>query len=293
MPAMLPQVPPEPGWYPDPWDPASTRWWDGQAWTGHISRVPFRWAPSDGYGSDPDPGEPTGWFPPLRPLPAAAAVLATALVALVTAGNAVVAGTTDLRVVSGSVGLATLVISTFGFPAAGLFASWRWGSKNLGRDLGLRARWIDLPIGLAGAFVLTVTVVVGGLLVEYLDLPKGTNLDDVESAGRNPLLFLLLAVLAGVVAPITEEILFRGVLLRGLSSRFGPKQATMLQAAVFGCAHLTISQGWGNVTMIAILGTVGLALGVLAQLTGRLAPGMVAHSLFNLGQLSLLWLTLG
>jgi hypothetical protein len=24
-----------PGWHPDPWDPQSVRWWDGQQWTGH------------------------------------------------------------------------------------------------------------------------------------------------------------------------------------------------------------------------------------------------------------------
>lgn len=25
-----------PGWYPDPWDPRRTRWWDGTAWTAHV-----------------------------------------------------------------------------------------------------------------------------------------------------------------------------------------------------------------------------------------------------------------
>jgi len=27
--------PPAPGWYPDPWSQAPTRYWDGSAWTGH------------------------------------------------------------------------------------------------------------------------------------------------------------------------------------------------------------------------------------------------------------------
>lgn len=34
---MSPQPPPPPGWYPDPWRQAPWRWWDGRAWTAHIS----------------------------------------------------------------------------------------------------------------------------------------------------------------------------------------------------------------------------------------------------------------
>lgn len=276
---MLPQAPPRatPGWYQDPWGPRSLRWWDGREWTGHTS-----------VGAEPE-----GWFPYPRPLPMAAAVLAICLVAAVTVGNALSVALSDLRFAVVLIGLATFAISTFGFPGAGWFASRRWGTRNLGVDLGLRGRWVDLPLGAGGAVALTATVIAGGLIVELLGLPQGSNLEEVKEVGRNPLLFLFLAVLAGMIAPVTEEILFRGVLLRGLSSRFGRVGATVGQAVVFGLAHLTVSQGWGNLTMVTILGTVGLLLGGLAQLTGRLAPGMVAHSLFNLGQLGLLWLTLG
>jgi hypothetical protein len=36
---LAPPRPPsdEPGWYPDPWQQSRIRWWDGKAWTGHLS----------------------------------------------------------------------------------------------------------------------------------------------------------------------------------------------------------------------------------------------------------------
>lgn len=31
-----------PGWYPDPYGHAPLRWWDGQAWTGHVQGQDLR-----------------------------------------------------------------------------------------------------------------------------------------------------------------------------------------------------------------------------------------------------------
>jgi hypothetical protein len=41
---------PPPGWYPDPWQAAPARWWDGEQWTAHVE---------DGPG---DPETPEGWL---------------------------------------------------------------------------------------------------------------------------------------------------------------------------------------------------------------------------------------
>ncbi|MEZ5412655.1 MAG: DUF2510 domain-containing protein [Acidimicrobiales bacterium] len=29
----------QPGWYPDPWQVAAWRWWDGRTWTAHVAQA--------------------------------------------------------------------------------------------------------------------------------------------------------------------------------------------------------------------------------------------------------------
>jgi hypothetical protein len=48
----------DPGWYPDPWQPARRRWWDGTSWGDHT------WDPNQ----PPQPvQQPTHWLPPPDP----------------------------------------------------------------------------------------------------------------------------------------------------------------------------------------------------------------------------------
>ena len=90
-----------------------------------------------------------------------------------------------------------------------------------------------------------------------------------------------LLVLAVVAAPIAEEIVFRGVVLRGLLSRNGAVVAVAVQGIVFGLAHFDPVRGTGNIGLILVLSAVGGVLGLAAYHFRRLAPTMIAHAILN------------
>ena len=67
-----------------------------------------------------------------------------------------------------------------------------------------------------------------------------------------------------------------------MQSRIGWTGAVWAQAACFGLAHFQPGLGLGAVSVIAGTMSIGVVLGYLAHITGRLGAGMVAHGMFNL-----------
>jgi membrane protease YdiL (CAAX protease family) len=160
------------------------------------------------------------------------------------------------------------------------YASRRWGTGHVGADLGARVKPVDAAIGLAVAFIALQAERIALLVVEILHLPVRSNTEGVSiSSDRG--LYLTLAALAIVAAPLVEELFFRGLLLSALRSRLGPVAAVAVQGAVFGAYHASPNYGTGNVGLVVILAAVGVVFGATAQLTRRLGPGMVAHALLN------------
>jgi membrane protease YdiL (CAAX protease family)/uncharacterized RDD family membrane protein YckC len=83
-------------------------------------------------------------------------------------------------------------------------------------------------------------------------------------------------VLIAIVAPIAEELFFRGMLFGGLRGRLSTYPAAAISAAVFGGLHATT-----GVTAVPPLIVFGFLLALLYERTGSLVPGMIAHALNN------------
>ena len=150
--------------------------------------------------------------------------------------------------------------------------------NGLVRDLGLRGEGRDVPRGL-GLGAATQLLVVPLLYLPILWLTDRSR-DDVAAEAREltdkatGVGVLLLVLVVVVLAPVVEEIFFRGLLLRSLENRLGPTWALATSSTLFGLAHFQLLQ-------LPALIVFGLVAGWLAQRHGRLGPAIFAHIAFN------------
>lgn len=157
-----------------------------------------------------------------------------------------------------------------------VLASRRRGTGRLSGDLGLRVERSDvLPGVLAGLgsqfLLLPLLYLPFELLSDDLNVSEKAE-ETLGVASGGPL--LLLAILVIGVAPVVEELFFRGLLQRTLAQWVPPLGAVGLSALLFGITHFQPVQLLGLIAF-------GFVLGLLAQRAGRLGPSLIAHMSFN------------
>jgi membrane protease YdiL (CAAX protease family) len=112
-------------------------------------------------------------------------------------------------------------------------------------------------------------------------LPPGGNLGDLDDVG--PAGAALLLVTAVIVAPLVEEVAFRGVLLRALMRRLHFWPAAALSSFLFALLHVPGSDTLGgSVQVAATIYAFALVQCELVRRTGRLAPAIGVHATMNL-----------
>jgi membrane protease YdiL (CAAX protease family) len=77
-----------------------------------------------------------------------------------------------------------------------------------------------------------------------------------------------------IIAPITEELLFRGIILRGLLSRHRPATAVVVTAILFTVLHLN---PWQSVSALFL----GIVLGWFYVRSGSVAICIFGHATYN------------
>ena len=97
-----------------------------------------------------------------------------------------------------------------------------------------------------------------------------------------PAAVALLIFVAVICAPVIEELVFRGLMLRTFmrAMRFWP--AAILSSLVFALLHTyEVSTLAGAVTLAGVVGTLAITNCVLVRLTDRLTPGIAVHAISN------------
>ena len=81
-------------------------------------------------------------------------------------------------------------------------------------------------------------------------------------------------IVGAVIAPLVEEIFFRGFLFQGFRQRYGWVTAMLLSAAIFAVAHLEL---------VALIPTfiLGCLLAYLFHRSNSIWPGVILHFLVN------------
>lgn len=268
-----PTPPPPPGWYADPWAQQPLRFWDGTRWTPHTAASAD--APLPAAVQVPGPVEP----PKLPGRYAGLAVLT--LVSAIAAEFAVALALRDVLHLPILLDFMVIGVVLYGIlllPARTIAAA---TGQSWADAFGLRGRLVDVPSGVIVFIISTLASIIAATPFASHDRFQGNNTGVLERYRDHLLAYVLLGVMAVVVAPIFEELFFRGVLLRTFNDRLGPKYGNAAQAALFGLVHIQPLAGTHNVTVVVSITAAGLVLGWSANRYGRLAPGMVGHALRN------------
>jgi membrane protease YdiL (CAAX protease family) len=137
------------------------------------------------------------------------------------------------------------------------------------------------------ALILTVIVMIGGTaaLMEWSagELPDSSAQDTVEAfRGSNSVAFrLTLAFMAIVIAPIYEELLFRGFLYGVVKRSTDRWFAAVFTAIVFAVVHYHV----GSAPQLFML---GLGLAIAYERSGCLLVPIFMHVIFNAGNIAML-----
>ncbi len=153
------------------------------------------------------------------------------------------------------------------------------------RGFGLRPRTIPRDLGWAFVTLFAVWPIVGAAIVVTIgigkallgpqfELPRHVGLKIITESPALPLQ-VLIVFLAVVIAPVVEEMLFRGMIQTTLRSYVGrPWPAIIITAVMFASVH-------DNATHWPALFALAVGLGYSYEKSGSLFRPIFMHALFN------------
>lgn len=254
-----------------PVEPAAER---PAAAAGSLAAEPPRELPE----SDPSRSPEVPWNPWTAPLALLAGILLAAVASLVVDLPAIALG---VQVTSshtpGGLVIADTFVQDVAFILAAVYCAKIGGRVVRSWQFGLRP---------PGQGWLWAGLMVVGLIVAFIALdaiwaelfhPSKEKLLETLGTKESKSLLVLSAALTCVVAPIAEEMLFRGYMFTALRNWHGTLPAALIVGLLFGGVHASSAPAADLVPLAAL----GFGLCLIYRYTGSLYPGIAAHALNN------------
>jgi hypothetical protein len=185
-------------------------------------------------------------------------------------------------------------------------------AAQLGMIAGIAAYWAGIErVRLKGP-ILPRGIFVSGLATFLIALPAlhatanawqyflqlcGLPIDHQDLIGMfahadSPWLLTILIVLAVIIAPLTEELVFRAGLFRYFRTRM-PRSVALVAPSVF---FATLHVNWATLQGLASLAplvVLAIAFSIAYERTGQIGTAIVAHALFNLNTVVMIFCGVG
>lgn len=135
-----------------------------------------------------------------------------------------------------------------------------------------------------------VSVLVGVLLIVFvigsylIFVPGHLVVTQVENKEEYSAMLIEILFIGGIVAPIIEEIMFRGILMKYIEYKTNIYLALIITSILFGMVHVLngLVTGTSLILLVVSITTAGLMYGLAAYLFNTVWASIVIHMIWNL-----------
>ncbi|WP_206812192.1 CPBP family intramembrane glutamic endopeptidase [Paradesulfitobacterium ferrireducens] len=135
---------------------------------------------------------------------------------------------------------------------------------------------------IVGIFLFVSIGLLGNLLIKFLGTPAPQSFTEAVKGVKYGWQFLLLILLGGVIAPLKEEMIFRGLIYPPLRQAYGRGRGMLLTGVFFAALHF-------DLVRFLPLFIGGVILTWVYERSGSLWPAVLAHGTWNVLMALALW----
>ena len=103
----------------------------------------------------------------------------------------------------------------------------------------------------------------------------------LKDSKDHPISLIFTTFTIALLAPLLEELVFRGLIQNYLSAKWGSIAGLLVSSAIFALVHFSFSQGLGNISIILSLFVLSLFIGHTYNRQRSLVAPLTFHAIFN------------